>query len=46
MTTGNITSGFKATGIVPFDPERVLDKLGPIVEATPSPQSSQTSWNP
>jgi hypothetical protein len=24
----------------------VLDKLGPIVEATPSPQSSQTSWNP
>jgi hypothetical protein len=37
MTTGNITSGFKATGLVPFDPERVLDKLGPIVEATPSP---------
>jgi hypothetical protein len=46
MTTGNITSGFKATGLVPFDPERVLDKLGPIVEATPSPRSSQTSWNP
>jgi hypothetical protein len=46
MTTGNITSGFKVTGLVPFDPERVLDKLGPIVEATPSPQSSQTSWNP
>jgi hypothetical protein len=46
MTTGNITSSFKATGLVPFDPERVLDKLGPIVEATPSPQSSQTSWNP
>jgi hypothetical protein len=37
MTTGNITSGFKATSLVPFDPERVLDKLGPIVEATPSP---------
>jgi hypothetical protein len=36
MITGNITSSFKATGLVPFDPERVLDKLGPIVEATPS----------
>jgi hypothetical protein len=36
MTTGNITSSFKATGIVPFDLERVLDKLSPIVEATPS----------
>jgi hypothetical protein len=46
MTIGNIASGFKATGLVPFDPERVLDKLGPIVEATPSPRSSQTSWNP
>ena len=46
MTTRNITSGFKATGLIPFHPERVLDKLGPIVEATPSPQSSQTSWNP
>jgi hypothetical protein len=46
MITGNITSGFKATSIVPFDLERVLDKLGPIVEATPSLQSSQTSWNP
>jgi hypothetical protein len=43
MTAENITSGFKATGLIPFHPERVLDKLGPIVEATPSPQSSQTS---
>jgi hypothetical protein len=46
MTTETITSGFKATGLVPFDPQRVLDKLGPIIEATPSPRSSQTSWNP
>jgi hypothetical protein len=46
MTIGNIASGFKATGLVPFDPERVLDKLGPIVEATPSLRSSQTSWDP
>jgi hypothetical protein len=46
MTVRNIASDFKATGLVPFDPERVLDKLGPIIKATPSLQSSQTSWNP
>jgi hypothetical protein len=46
ITTETITSGFKATGLVPFDPQRVLDKLGPIIKATPSPRSSQTSWNP
>jgi hypothetical protein len=46
MTTGNITSGFRATGLVPFNPERVLENLGPVIEATPSPRSSQTSWNP
>jgi hypothetical protein len=46
MRTENIASGFKATGLIPFNPERVLDKLGPIVKATPSPRSSQTSWNP
>jgi hypothetical protein len=43
MTVENITSGFRATGLTPFDPERVLEKLGPVIEATPSPQSSQTS---
>jgi hypothetical protein len=43
MTTEIITSGFKATSLVPFDPQRVLDKLGPIIEATPLPRSSQTS---
>jgi hypothetical protein len=46
MTVENITSGFRATGLAPFDPERVLEKLSPVIEATPSPQSSQTSWNP
>jgi hypothetical protein len=46
MTVENITSGFRATGLAPFDPERVLEKLSPIIEATPSLQSSQTSWNP
>jgi hypothetical protein len=40
MTTRNITSGFRATGLAPFDPERVLENLGPVVEATPSPRSS------
>jgi hypothetical protein len=46
MITETSTTGFKATGLVLFDPQRVLDKLGPIVKATPSPRSSQTSWNP
>jgi hypothetical protein len=46
MIARTITSGFRATGLVPFDPQRVLDKLSPIIEATPSPRSSQTSWNP
>jgi hypothetical protein len=46
MTTRNITSGFKATGLVPFDPDQVLSQLGPVVETTPSPRSSQSSWDP
>lgn len=46
MTVKTITSGFRATGLIPFDPGRVLDKLSPIIEATPPPRSSQTSWNP
>lgn len=46
MTTETITSGFKATGLVPFNLERVLENLGPISKATPSLRSSQTSWNP
>jgi hypothetical protein len=46
MISETITSGFKATGLVPFNPQRVLDTLGPIIEATPSPRSSQTSWDP
>lgn len=46
MTTEAIASGFKATGLVPFDPERVLAELVPVIEGTPSPRSSQASWNP
>ena len=46
MTVETIISGFKATGLVPFDPERVLTDLGPIIEATPSPRGSQSSWDP
>lgn len=46
MTADNIESGFKATGLVPFNPEAVLSELGPVIKETPSPQSSQTSWNP
>jgi hypothetical protein len=46
MTVDNITSGFKATGLVPFDPEQVLAKLDPATEATPSPKGSQSFWDP
>jgi hypothetical protein len=40
MTVENITSGFRATSLAPFDPERVLEKLGPVIEATPSLRSN------
>jgi hypothetical protein len=31
MTVEYITSGFRATGLTPFDPERVLEKLSPVI---------------
>jgi hypothetical protein len=40
MTVENITSSFRVTGLALFDLERVLEKLGPVIKATPSPQSS------
>jgi hypothetical protein len=43
ITVENITSSFRATDLAPFNPERVLEKLSPVIEATPSLQSSQTS---
>jgi hypothetical protein len=43
MTVQTISSGFRATGLVPFNLERVLENLGPIIKATPSLRSSQTS---
>jgi hypothetical protein len=44
MTSETITSGFRATGLVPLDPERVLSNLGPVIQQTPSPKGSQSSW--
>jgi hypothetical protein len=46
MTVETISSGFRATVLVPFNPERVLENLGPVVDATPLTRSSQASWNP
>jgi hypothetical protein len=43
MTTRNITSSFRVTSLVPFNPERVLENLSPVIKATPSLRSSQTS---
>jgi hypothetical protein len=44
MTMETIISGFKAASIVPFNPDEVLSDLGPIIESTPSPKGSQSSW--
>jgi hypothetical protein len=46
ITVETISSSFRATGLVPFNLERVLENLGPVIEATLSLRSSQTSWNP
>jgi hypothetical protein len=43
MTIETITPGFSATALVQFDPELVLIELGLVIEATSSPQSSQSS---
>ena len=49
MTISNIQGGFRGTGIIPFDPQRVLDTLPPCTKIpTPSnscPSTAQT-WNP
>jgi hypothetical protein len=36
MSENSICNGFKATGLVPFDPQQVLSNLNPIIR-TPSP---------
>jgi hypothetical protein len=40
FTPQNIQSGFAAAGILPFEPQRVLDKLN-ILMGTPTPPSSR-----
>ena len=40
MTIVSITSGFRVTSLTLFDLERVLEKLSPIIKATPLLQSS------
>lgn len=42
MTEKTIQSGFAATGLVPFDPDRVLSTLNPVVR-TPSPVPTEES---
>jgi DDE superfamily endonuclease len=44
MTKQNIQSGFAAAGLVPFNPQRVLSTLDPVVR-TPSPtRSAESIW--
>ncbi|KFY21207.1 hypothetical protein V491_03071 [Pseudogymnoascus sp. VKM F-3775] len=49
ITANNIRAGFRATGLVPFDPESVVSRLDPK-PITPSPLNSHpgtaTSWVP
>ncbi|GMG14126.1 unnamed protein product [Aspergillus oryzae] len=48
-TTSNICSGFSATGLIPFNPERVLSQLNIQLEATPPgsrPSSRSTNSVP
>jgi len=49
ITANNIRAGFRAAGLVPFDPESVVSRLDPK-PVTPSPASSRpgtaTSWTP
>jgi hypothetical protein len=49
ITANNIRAGFRAAGLVPFDPESVVARLDPK-PITPSPPSSRpgtaTSWVP
>jgi hypothetical protein len=42
ITEKNIWSGFTATGLVPYDPDRVLSTLNPVVR-TPSPVPTEES---
>jgi hypothetical protein len=36
FTTNNIKSGFRATGLVPFDPQRVLEELTVTIQSSPA----------
>jgi hypothetical protein len=45
ITEKNVRSSFLATGLVPFDPERVLSRLNPIVRTpSPVPTEGSSSW--
>lgn len=52
ISEDNVKSGFKAAGLVSFNPNEVLDLLPPVVSTggrTPSPPSSidpEVSWDP
>ena len=44
FTTSNIQAGFAATRLVPYEPERVLSNLNPVIR-TPSPvPSAESVW--
>jgi hypothetical protein len=45
MTTSNIQAGFRATGLVPYDPEYVISQLD-VKLRTPSPPGSSAGLPP
>jgi hypothetical protein len=45
ITESNILSGFRASGLVPFNPQRVLDTLIPIQRTPSPPLSTASTWS-
>ncbi len=45
ITQKNVISGFAATGLVPFNPQRVLENLPPIRTPSPPPGSQESIWD-
>jgi len=43
MTAETILAGFAATGLVPFNPEKVLQNLDTLIQSTPSPSKGSQS---
>ncbi|KAI9043448.1 uncharacterized protein KD926_003599 [Aspergillus affinis] len=43
FSASNITSSFASTGLIPYDPDKVLSKLKPLRSSTPPPPSTSSA---